>query len=178
MSCVPCQRIPPCVPAIPCRRASTHVASGSGKPESGNWLTAAGMSAYLRGVALDRDRHLVPSAKLWQTDSRLGIALNPTRRSAEEGRIYTTETVALCRDVGFIAGVMAWTVCCRKRGYCDLAAMAGAHEWRRPHPGLAATGLVSTRSWDRFPPAAHDTGPVSRRLGIARTDGGSPVAGR
>ena len=77
----------------------------AGKPESGNWLTAAGMSAYLRGVALDRDRHLVPSAKLWQTDSRLGIALNPTRRSAEEGRIYTTETVALCRDVGFIAGV-------------------------------------------------------------------------
>ena len=77
----------------------------AGKPESGYWLTPAGMTAYLRGTALDRDRHLVASATLWQTDSRLGIALNRASRSAEEGRIYTTETVALRHDVGFIAAV-------------------------------------------------------------------------
>ncbi|MDQ5911227.1 MAG: CRISPR-associated protein Cmr3 [Pseudomonadota bacterium] len=74
------------------------------KPESGYWLNRAGLAAYLGGEPLRAD-HLVKTSVLWQLDPRLGIALDSHRRTAADSRIYTAETVALCRDVGFLAGV-------------------------------------------------------------------------
>jgi CRISPR-associated protein Cmr3 len=77
-------------------------ASKPGKPVSGLWLNSSGIAAWLAGQTITR-AHLLRSSELWQTDARLGIALDPTTRSAANGKIYTTETVALREKVGFIA---------------------------------------------------------------------------
>lgn len=72
------------------------------KPQSGLWLNRAGISAWLAGAPITQD-HLVRSKNLWQADSRLGIALDPVKRTAAESRIYTAEAVALEPGVGFVA---------------------------------------------------------------------------
>lgn len=74
------------------------------KPEGSYWLNGAGLAAYLNGEPL-AENHLVETKTLWKSDPRLGIALDSHSRTAAEGRIYTAETVALCQDVGFLAGV-------------------------------------------------------------------------
>ncbi len=86
------------------------------KAKSGLWLTARAMADYLDG-RLPGPQQVVPSNELWQFDPRLGIALDPDKRSAAEGMIYTAETIALRRqgkddasgkerfDTGFLATV-------------------------------------------------------------------------
>ncbi len=76
------------------------------KPASGLWLTAEGFAAWQAGHALD-SRHWLKSSDLWQNETRLGIALDPTTRSAADSQLYTTETVALGKDIGFVAQVDA-----------------------------------------------------------------------
>lgn len=73
-----------------------------GKPVGGLWLTGDGIAAWLSGQILN-SKHFVRSGDLWQTDPRLGIALDPMTRSAADGKIYTTETIALKKGIGFIA---------------------------------------------------------------------------
>ena len=75
-----------------------------GKPESGYWLNSAGLAKYLNGGLLTK-AHLIETKKLWKLDPRLGIALNTHSRTADEGKIYTAETVALCSNAGFLVGV-------------------------------------------------------------------------
>jgi CRISPR-associated protein Cmr3 len=74
------------------------------KPKIGLWLNGEGLEDYLTGEKIDI-RHWVESDKLWQSDNRLGIAMDSSRRSAAQGRIYTSETVAMKEDVGFFVGV-------------------------------------------------------------------------
>jgi CRISPR-associated protein Cmr3 len=69
----------------------------------------------LRGEPL-AENHLVGLDTLWKDDHRLGIAMDPCSRTAEEGRIYTTETVALKKEVGFLAGVDGAAGCLPKGG--------------------------------------------------------------
>jgi CRISPR-associated protein Cmr3 len=76
-----------------------------GKAKSGIWLTAAGMAAYLNGKLPDSSQ-VLSSHALWAFDPRLGIALDVGKRSAEQGKIYTAETVALHQQVGFLASVI------------------------------------------------------------------------
>ena len=73
-----------------------------GKPVAGLWLTGDGIATWLAGQPLNA-KHFVRSGDLWQTDPRLGIALDPMTRSAADGKIYTTETIALKKDIGFVA---------------------------------------------------------------------------
>ena len=95
--------------APPTGLASSHAlplwpalcASKPGKPQNGLWLNEQGIAAWLSGHPITRS-HLLRSSELWQTDSRLGIELDSTARSAKKGKIYTTETVALRDNVGFI----------------------------------------------------------------------------
>ncbi len=85
-------------------RAPRLRAEKPGKPAGGLWMTAGGIERWLRDEPLDA-ADIVPSGKLWQADSRLGIAMEPERRTADEGRIYTTDAVALADDAGFLAEV-------------------------------------------------------------------------
>lgn len=98
----------PTVP--PAGLASSHAlpllpalcADNPGKPVGGLWLNEQGIAAWLAGKTITQ-AHLVRASELWQIDARLGIALDPTTRSAADGKIYTTETVALRPKVGFVA---------------------------------------------------------------------------
>lgn len=83
-------------------RLPTLCANKPGKPIGGLWLNEEGIAAWLTGQAIIQ-KHLVRTSELWQIDARLGIALDPTTRSAADGKIYTTETVALKPKVGFVA---------------------------------------------------------------------------
>ena len=87
------------LPQVPVLASDTQ-----SKPEGGIWLTGEGFAAYLRGAPLANE-HLLRSRALWQTDSRLGIALDSDRRTAADGQIYTSDTIAPAEGVGFLVGV-------------------------------------------------------------------------
>jgi CRISPR-associated protein Cmr3 len=92
------------------------------KPESGYWLTQAGWQAYLEGKTPE-PHELVSSNSLWALDTRVGVGLEASTRSAAEGRLFTVQAVALTQrgrrikdertgderiadyDVGFVASV-------------------------------------------------------------------------
>lgn len=70
----------------------------AGKPEGGYWLTESGFNAYLKGQS-PTVNHLIKTSELWKSDWRLGIALDSTSRTASEGQLYTTEAIALQKDI-------------------------------------------------------------------------------
>lgn len=84
------------------------------KPESGLWTDAEGWARYLRGE-LPESRHLIAASELWQLETRIGIGLSPGRGAADDGRLFSTQAVALRKreqggaqggfDVGFLARV-------------------------------------------------------------------------
>lgn len=83
------------------------------KPVSGYWLTHEGWQAHLLGCHLDPNSHLVRSSNLWGLDIRAGVGLDPTKRSAAEGKLFTVQAVAMRKqyhanggnDVGFLTTV-------------------------------------------------------------------------
>jgi len=75
-----------------------------GKMRTGLMLNPQGLTAYLEGAAIRRE-HLTETKDLWQSETRLGIALSALTRSAEGGRIYTSMVVAMKKDAGFVVGV-------------------------------------------------------------------------
>lgn len=75
------------------------------KPLSGFWLTAAGWQAHVQGQPLEADRHLIRQSTLWQTETRLGIELDGSRRSAADGALYTSDAVAMPPKTGFCVSV-------------------------------------------------------------------------
>ena len=92
------------------------------KPISGVLLTANGWRRYLAGGEPSAE-HIVSSSSLWQAEPRIGIALDPARRAAEEGALFTSEGVVFAKqehtrgtslaeasDAGFLAGVTGATL--------------------------------------------------------------------
>jgi CRISPR-associated protein Cmr3 len=75
----------------------------------GLWLTQAGWQRYLQGnlpkPALQPNGDLLKSSDLWGIDSRVGVGLNASTRSADDGKLFTTHAVALKQGVGFLATV-------------------------------------------------------------------------
>lgn len=72
------------------------------KPDSGWWLTLDVLKKHLSGENIEA-AHLVKAAELWSLDPRLGIALDSGSRTADKGRIYTSDTVAMNTGIGFLA---------------------------------------------------------------------------
>jgi len=75
------------------------------KAETGLWLTRAGWLKYLNGQLPDPKQDIVKTNDLWAIDSRVGIGMNADTRSADDGKLFTTQAVALRRGVGFLASV-------------------------------------------------------------------------
>ena len=75
-----------------------------GKPVGGQWLTQAGWTRYLAGQTPAPDQ-LVPAARLWQLDARVGVGLDSATGRAADGKLFTAQAVAFERDVGFLATV-------------------------------------------------------------------------
>ncbi len=74
------------------------------KPVGGLWLTQSGWAEYLAGRHPSLD-HLVSSADLWRIDARVGVGLDPTRRRADDGKLFSAQAVVFARGVGFVASV-------------------------------------------------------------------------
>jgi len=131
------------LPEIPALRSKT-----AGKPETGFWITLEGLKAHLAGEQVDENL-LEKTEKLWKTDPRLGIAMDGGRRTAEKGRIYTSEAVALAPGVGF--------VCCFLHEKGDLPGDGivrlggdGRGAWISPWPDAPAEIGRPGGGWRRF----------------------------
>lgn len=68
------------------------------------WLSQSGMEAWVKGSTPSME-HLIRSSALWGVDHRLGISLDESSRTAQEGQLYTADTVSLHESVGFCASV-------------------------------------------------------------------------
>lgn len=66
-------------------------AAGS-KPLENTWLTAAGLQAVLNGNIPTKEQ-IKTANKLFQRESRLGIARDNARRTVEEGMLYQTQHI-------------------------------------------------------------------------------------
>lgn len=86
-------------------RLAVLVEDARGKPESGWWLNQVGWDAYVRGQQLQFDLHLVHADTLWKVDERVGIGLEPEKRRADDGKLFTYQAIALGEGVGFLVGV-------------------------------------------------------------------------
>jgi len=86
------------LPMIPVLRANERK-----KPISGLWLDLEGWKEHLKGN-LPQSSSLARQSELWKVDSRLGIARDYHTKTAEEGRIYTTEGIALEKGCAFLVG--------------------------------------------------------------------------
>lgn len=86
------------LPMVPVLTSSARV-----KPETGIWMDMDGWMSHLAGKLPDTDC-LVSQSELWGLDARLGIARDHETRTAQKGRIYTSEAVALTSDTSFIVG--------------------------------------------------------------------------
>ncbi|NCO60066.1 type III-B CRISPR module-associated protein Cmr3 [bacterium] len=75
------------------------------KPDKGLWLSPEGLKRYLKGKPFE-ELSVMAVSDLWERDPRLGIALSAKTRSTDKGRIYTTETIALKKNVGFLTGLI------------------------------------------------------------------------
>lgn len=93
------------------------------KPASGYWLTQLGWQQYLAGD-MPEPGELIASNQLWKIDPRIGVGLDSDTRSAADGRLFSTQAVALTKqgnhaginpqtgqpviadyDVGFLVGI-------------------------------------------------------------------------
>jgi CRISPR-associated protein Cmr3 len=74
------------------------------KAVGGYWLRQAGWQRYLDGDLPSADT-LIPSADLWAIDTRVGVGLDSEKRSAADGRLFTTQAVALLPGAGFVVGI-------------------------------------------------------------------------
>lgn len=81
------------------------------KPLGGGYLTTAGWQAHRDGQSPVANTHIVEAVDLHRPDPRLGIGLQTSARTTQEGLIYTTEGHALSPDqidgtaTGFLVGV-------------------------------------------------------------------------
>lgn len=80
------------------------------KATSGLWLSQAGWQRYLNGQLPNAEHDLVKTSELWAIDSRVGIGLNADTRSADDGKLFTTQAVAFKPRVGFVASVRGATL--------------------------------------------------------------------
>jgi CRISPR-associated protein Cmr3 len=74
------------------------------KPVSCYWLNQTGWQCYIQGQALNND-HLVELKDLWRVDERVGIGMDSVTRSVEEGKLFTTQAIAMNENMGFLAAV-------------------------------------------------------------------------
>ncbi len=124
--------------SAPCQHLPVLRSEKPAKPEGGIWINAAGIQAWLNAEPL-KNEHLVLSGDLWKLDARLGITLAPEARTTVESQLYTVETVALARGIGFLSGVSGAPGLLPQQSLVRLGGDGrGAQQykvaWQRPKP--------------------------------------------
>lgn len=122
----------------PCAQLPIFRTAKQAKPDSGLWLNQQGIEAWLNARPI-RPEQLIESKRLWQTDPRLGIALDESARTTLEGQLYTVDTLAMAEDVGFLAGVSGAKGLLPETGVIRLGgdgrgARHGKIAWAMPEP--------------------------------------------
>lgn len=70
------------------------------KAESARWLAAEGLRRWMTGSVPGGDA-LVASEELWKFEPRVGVALDPASRRADDGKLFSLQAIALVQGVGF-----------------------------------------------------------------------------
>lgn len=133
------------LPRVPVLAETTR-----GKPETGYWLTAEGMTRWLQGAVPTADQ-LVHSQDLWGYEDRIGIGMDPNLKRAQDGRLFTSRVVALRPGVGFVAEVSG----------CPWPA---ALTLRFGGDGRGAVSHATDAQWPKADPAAIVTSGRARLL--------------
>jgi len=79
--------------------------SSQSKGASGYFMGEEGFLDYLDG-RIPSPSALVHQSDLWEIDPRVGIGLDVQSRTASEGRLFSSETIALKPNVGFVVDVV------------------------------------------------------------------------
>lgn len=74
------------------------------KPGSGRWLTLAGFREWQAGQVPGVDR-LVNDSAMWDTELRVGVALQAQTRRADDGKLFSVQAVACRPGVGLAVRV-------------------------------------------------------------------------
>lgn len=119
-----------------------------GKPLGGRWLSAAGLAAHLAGH-LPEATQLVASGALWKSDPRLGIALDPDKRNASDGALFTAEHVALADGVGFLVASSCLEALAGNAGLLRLAGDGRGARWQRIDTDAAPVAPVEAIAHSR-----------------------------
>jgi CRISPR-associated protein Cmr3 len=152
------------LPMVPVLRVGKAV-----KPAGARLLDGAGLHAYLRGELPPTSE---PAAQCFAKELRLGIALHPAARTAEEGKLYTSEAVRFARrsepwpdagahqtadrrrghryDAGYLVGVRGAPGLLPERGTLRLGGDARAAHFRRIQFEPPAAPLAQIAADRRF----------------------------
>lgn len=74
------------------------------KADSGYFFTFAGWAAYLEGETLEPG-HIIHRNQLWQSETRVGVAVQEDVGTVREGALFSAEAVNLKHRIGFCARV-------------------------------------------------------------------------
>ena len=77
------------------------------KTISNRWVTVEGMESILNGE-VPHDEHLIPTSKLWHTESRVGIGIDANSRVVRESQLYMASHVRLCENVRLAVEMQGW----------------------------------------------------------------------
>jgi CRISPR-associated protein Cmr3 len=74
------------------------------KPLSGFWLSSSGWIRYLAGET-PTENELIRSEQLWKLETRVGVGIEPAKRRADDGKLFSMQAIAFESGVGFIAAI-------------------------------------------------------------------------
>ncbi|WP_062193176.1 type III-B CRISPR module-associated Cmr3 family protein [Caldimonas taiwanensis] len=77
---------------------------GRSKPLTGRWLSAQGLRQWIAGQPIAPTEALEAEA-LWRVEERVGIALDPLKRRAEDQRLFSLQAIACHPGVGLAVRV-------------------------------------------------------------------------
>lgn len=154
------------LPLLPALRSSVP-----GKPTAGHLLDHAALAAYGEGRI---PAATVPAAAVFESELRLGIALDSGARTAAEGALYTTEAIRFARrdelwpnperqmspaapertpsqhDAGYLVGVRGAAGLLGDRGILRLGGDARAAGYRRVKVELPLPPVARIANDNRF----------------------------
>jgi CRISPR-associated protein Cmr3 len=145
------------------------VGSVSGKFSSSGFVSMSELLKWLKGNGIS---DVVEGSELYVLESRLGIGLDSSAMTARSGALYTTQTVRMSPDVGFVVGIEGDEGKIPKSGLLRLGGDGRGARFReivlplseigknvvpdgaRRFKVLALTPLMFKRGW--LPDAVHD----------------------
>ncbi len=80
------------------------LAGAQGKPGGQRWLTAAGLRRWLADQEVQA-ADLLTDGQLWRIDERVGVALEPNLRRADDGKLFSLQALACQAGVGLAVRV-------------------------------------------------------------------------